>query len=433
MDSVDDLIAKKALVKSVFISGGVPDRTYVYREEVENALINSINTSKLISITGHTKTGKTVLTYAFFEKPCFSSISVIRLECGAIKNESDFWQFMIEGAGLGAVEEDKVTSKEEVGASGTAYVQGVFGFFSAKSGGSISAKNEVTVEQKRVISTNSKNKVLDFLHKNRKKIVIIIDDFHYVNNELKRVIVRALKPLILQGLNVIVISIPGRQHDAVVAEREMGGRISPIEVKSWSMDDLVKIAKTGFNYIGKDVDMRAIETMAKESFGSPHLMQGFCLDLSLRLIDKDAFSASMLCPDNEELQQIFRKSANTIGRPIFTQLVQGPRRETSRKPRRLVEGVDVDIYGLVAKVFILLKPGMGKVPQADIMQKIKEIVVPEDVPQFFEVTRVLKKMQLISVSDSASNPVIDLDEAARCVYITDPYFAYYLKWGDCSF
>ena len=45
---------------------------------------------------------------------------------------------------------------------------------------------------------------------------------------------------------------------------------------------------------------------------------------------------------------------------------------------------------------------------------------------------MLKHMATIAASDQSSTPVIDFEEAEKKLHITDPYFAFYLRWGDLS-
>ena len=46
-----------------------------------------------------------------------------------------------------------------------------------------------------------------------------------------------------------------------------------------------------------------------------------------------------------------------------------------------------------------------------------------------EVSRVLEKMSEIASNDEASTPVLDWDKDDRVLHITDPFFAFFLKWG----
>ncbi len=39
-------------------------------------------------------------------------------------------------------------------------------------------------------------------------------------------------------------------------------------------------------------------------------------------------------------------------------------------------------------------------------------------------------MASIAASDQSSTPVIDFEEADKKLHITDPFFAFYLRWGE---
>jgi hypothetical protein len=52
-----------------------------------------------------------------------------------------------------------------------------------------------------------------------------------------------------------------------------------------------------------------------------------------------------------------------------------------------------------------------------------------EIPQAHEVSRVLEKMAEIASSDEASTPVIDWDKEDQELHVTDPCFAFFLKWG----
>jgi len=42
---------------------------------------------------------------------------------------------------------------------------------------------------------------------------------------------------------------------------------------------------------------------------------------------------------------------------------------------------------------------------------------------------LLEKMAEIASSDEASTPVIDWDKEDQQLHVTDPFFAFFLKWG----
>jgi hypothetical protein len=71
---------------------------------------------------------------------------------------------------------------------------------------------------------------------------------------------------------------------------------------------------------------------------------------------------------------------------------------------------------------------MEKVNYEDLRASIRELL-ESNVPEAHEVSRVLEKMAEIASSDEASTPVIDWDKDDRELHVTDPFFAFFLKWG----
>jgi hypothetical protein len=41
-------------------------------------------------------------------------------------------------------------------------------------------------------------------------------------------------------------------------------------------------------------------------------------------------------------------------------------------------------------------------------------------------------MATIAASDQSSTPVIDFEEEEKKLHITDPFFAFYLRWGELA-
>lgn len=39
-------------------------------------------------------------------------------------------------------------------------------------------------------------------------------------------------------------------------------------------------------------------------------------------------------------------------------------------------------------------------------------------------------MSEIAATDQSSTPVIDFDENDKLLHVTDPFFAFYLRWGN---
>lgn len=407
----------------VFVPGGFPHHTYNPRESLllENQLMEvKENLCKLVTITGHTKSGKTVLT-----RKIISPSSSIWVDGGSIHDEDDFWSIIIDNL---PIYQDTSVGTEKTDAS-TLSAKGSAGanFLVVKGqgefGGSLEQARSTTESKSKTIS--SRISALQGLRQN--KIPLIIDDFHYLPKELQGSIVRALKPLVFEGIPVIVIAIPHRRYDAIKVEREMTGRIRPISIPAWTEEELYYIAKQGFSVLGTGINESTMRKLAQEAVGSPHLMQEFCRHVA-KSFESNAAKKTI---SDEDLNKIFLDVAETIGRPIFEKLARGPQQRTDRVKRGLKDGRTVDIYELVLHGLAHLKPGLVTLEYEDLRAGIREAASGQ-IPQLHEVTRVLKHMATIAATDQSSTPVIDFEGTDKKLHITDPFFAFYLRWGNLS-
>jgi hypothetical protein len=97
--------------------------------------------------------------------------------------------------------------------------------------------------------------------------------------------------------------------------------------------------------------------------------------------------------------------------------------------RRLKGGGTADIYRVVLRALANLQPGVETIEYEPLRSSIREILI-NNIPQGHEVSRVLEHMARISASDESSVPVIDYQKDERRLHITDPFFAFFLRWGS---
>jgi len=410
----------------VFVPGGMPQHTYVARTEgdLEGRLASARNDLfKLVTLTGATKSGKTVLANRIFPRNDPQNVWV---DGGTVRDEDDFWSIIVEALdGYTHIQNQDVLESER-GASG-----GIEGGIGVKVLASITGKASVDMRNRRASGTSrsrassARTTATRLLRESWQPL--IIDDFHYLDRELQGAIIRALKPLVFEGLPVVVIAIPHRRYDAVKVEREMTGRLENIDVPAWSIDELTEIPDVGFGLLNVGLEDEIARTLALEAYGSPHLMQDFCRGLCQQLGIEETVRGKSYHVARVD-SSLFKRIAEGTGRVIFDKLAKGPRQRSDRKQRPLVTGETADIYRVVLMALAKLAPGMEKVNYESLRAKIRELLA-DLVPQAHEVSRVLEKMSEIAASDEASTPVIDWDKEDQELHITDPFFAFFLKWG----
>jgi hypothetical protein len=412
--------------QKIFIAGGFPEYTYNPREsyQLEDKLAESLkNLCKLIVITGHTKSGKTVLA-----RKILPYDKAIWVDGGTISQEDEFWQIIVNNLNLTQGYQKQVTegTTKTLGVKGTAEAGVVMVKATGQFGWDLSRKQDNTTSSSRNLS--SRVVALQGLKANLTPL--LIDDFHYLPNELQANIVRALKQLIFDGLPVVIIAIPHRRYDAMKVEREMTGRIMPITIPVWSEKELQFIPDTGFSLLGYTLSKEVTLRLVQESIGSPHLMQDFCRTICRFKDLHQSLGMQELSISNNETDAVFHDVAQTMGRPMFEKLARGPQR-TDRIQRELIDGKKVDIYQLVLRALANLRPGLISLEYPDIRESIRNVAA-KPIPQLQEIARVLKHMSEIAATDRSSTPVLDFNEEEKKLHITDPFFAFYLRWGDLT-
>lgn len=408
----------------VFVPGGMPTYTYNPRVDrrLEDAIRDSTENYKLLVITGPTKSGKTVLVNKVFPRT-----ESLWIDGGMIDSEDVFWEIIVSE--LGGYTEEQISKGEDLQCtlSGTAKADGsiLLAKLAAEMTETSSGTERTTHLRRR--QTSNKVKAISLLQET--KVPLILDDFHYISKEIQKNIVRALKAPIMYGVPVICIAIPSRKFDVIDVERELTGRMDSIEMPTWEIPELELIAQNGFTSLNLKIDADIITYLAGQSFGSPFLMQDFCRsickenDIEFRLSQPQNLSLTF-----ESAAKIFPIIANNSGRSMFDKLKRGPTSRTDRKPRTLKNGETTDIYGVVMEAFKHLKPNIETIPYDMLRTNIREVIA-DDLPQRGEISRVLEKIAEISYSDTSSTPVIDWQKEEDILTVTDPFFAFYLRWS----
>lgn len=412
-------------VSEVFVPGGLPKFTYVARAErgLEEKIANAKdNLCKIATVIGGTKTGKTVLV-----RRAFGDLPRVWIDGGHVKSEDDFWSVVSAQLNLAAeTQRTKTTgTTSEFNSEVTAEAGAIFAKGSAK-GGLKAGRNNSETQSEKLVSYTPYQASQELL---AKRIPVIIDDFHYLPRKLQGIITRTLKPLVFDGLPVLFLAIPHRRYDAVKVEREMNGRIEAIEVPAWTEKELIQISELGFPHLNVKPDIMVSSRLAQEAQGSPHLMQEFCRNICYKSGFRERPEQPRHINRNFDYGVIYREVASDLGKSIYEKLARGPRSRTDRIPRLLKNGKTADIYKVVLIALAHLKPSVSTVEYEELRAALRA-VLSDDIPQANEVTRVLEQMAKVSALDESSVPVIDYEKDERKLHVTDPFFAFFLRWGS---
>jgi hypothetical protein len=411
-----------ARVGDVFVPGGLPAVTYVAREALRlERLVNDYIDEglKILSVSGPTKSGKTVLVRKAVPE-------LMELSGGDLKSVSGFWTAVVDQLGAFPEVSKEITSEDSEAKTreGSGGLKVPIAEASLRRG----TTSVATDSRRHTIGRSRPHQLVakEGLNKRRDELVLFVDDFHYIRPDVQLDIVRGLKQLVFDGLRVVFASVPHRAFDAVRIEKEMTGRVEQLPIPLWDRSELEVIAARGFrelNVRGEDDD---IGRLAREAFQSPHLMQDFCLQYCKANEVRATVEEELSLQPPADWDEFFKGRAPIASKLAFDLLAKGPPR-TDRIPRKLKDGTETDIYGAVLAAIAWTGP-VTELPYDQLRTALREVLAG-DLPQLHEVTRVLLVMSKIAREKLEGEPVVDYDEDYQTLHISDPFFAFYLRWG----
>ncbi|MBO5354121.1 MAG: ATP-binding protein [Lachnospiraceae bacterium] len=385
--------------EDVFRPGAFPEYTYVSRKSTfsnlsyEFRLNQAIKVSGfLTSLVGPSKMGKTILC-----EKVIGFDNIVEISGADFDEDTDFWRLVSAKAGLSY--EGKFSSEKTID----------------------STKDKYTKQEEFYLT---KDKIIEYYKK--ENLVLVIDDFHYAPEEKRILIAQQLKDSIRRGFKAIVISLPHRADEAIRQNADLSGRLSLINMEPWDVVDLKEIAKVGFDKLNIKIEDEVAEKIAVESLSSPQLMQYICLNictiLELEDVEKDYVNP-------EILERAYRyTTANFEYGDVVSLMKKGPNtRGKNRNSFVARDGKEYDLYELLVKS-IAENPPLMKLDFEEIRKRINALVADDcKKPTQQAITKSLVNLQELLNEREDIFKVMDWKEGT--LYIVDPLFLFYLRWG----
>ena len=278
--------------------------------------------------------------------------------------------------------------------------------------------------EKKEVYALTKDKIIEYYK--QEKLVMVIDDFHYAPPEKRMQIAQQLKDAIRRGFKAIVVSLPHRADEAIRQNADLSGRLSLINMEAWEVKDLKEIAKIGFAKLDIEIEDDIAEKIAIESLTSPQLMQYICLNICT-ILELSQSGEKRVCSDILETAYRYT-TANFEYGDVVAFLKKGPNpRGKSRKHFKAKDGRSYDLYELIVKS-IAENPPIMQLEFEDVQERIVKLLDDDsEKPKAQAIREHLTKLQELINGREDIFRVLDWKEGT--LYILDPLFLFYLRWG----
>lgn len=407
----------------IFNPGGYPRFSYYSRTQfdLEKKIKESLQDShKFISLTGPTKSGKTVLCQKIIPED-----KGIWIDGSDIHQEVDFWneinRRLEEYTGISSGRTNG--KKRDFSSKMRGGVSVAISNFDGEVQGTESTEEGTTRTLSRV--DDPKQVALDALRIQIKPI--IIDEFHYIPHHAQVNIVRSLKKLIYRGLGVMLISVPHKAYDAQKIQSDMEGRIQNIVIPPWQKNELKGIAEIGFKNMNVIPDDEIFQKLANESLGNPQIMQELCKALCDINSIKETLAFRKKITMAESPKEFFQMVSHAITSPLDFELLL--KESHSVRNQRIIEfsdGTKGDMYTALIKSMANTGP-KDVIPYDELTNQLSYVTFGK-VPALDQISEMLLNMQKATSHSEGRARVFEWDKNTHKIYMLNPYFSFYLRW-----
>ncbi len=226
------------------VSRAIP-LTYESRDYVDTKLLSSLYREKHIVVYGGSKQGKTCL-----RKHTLRPEDYIVVQCANATTISQLYASVLKEAGATIEISEKSTTRGEKKLSVEFKARGSLPLIASAQGtgsGTVGTQNETVSEHKHLeIDPSDPNDVIRVLADMGFERFIVLEDFHYLAEEVQRQVAMDLKAFHEKSrLSFVVVGVWLESNRLVLYNGDLAGRLIPIDADRWESEDLRAIISNG--------------------------------------------------------------------------------------------------------------------------------------------------------------------------------------------
>lgn len=413
--------------EEVFTPYSYPNHTYVQRgdKELEERLKRELNLeSRVISLSGPSKSGKTVLVQRVVSDPD----GLIMVPGAKVDKMEDVGEHILDQLGIPDSVETRQMAGEKFSQKLEGSVKGLFGFLSGKIKGG--TKQSTISESSQVEKQDRKGITQAIEELEERDIVLFIDDFHYIERSVQQNIAEVIKDAINQGLTICIALVPHRGDDLQRANSDLRGRVWTLEFSYWSENDLEKIGHKGFNKLNVDISDGVVEKFATEAAGSPQLMQQMCLEACrVKGIRLERRSTETVKFDQKDIESTLTRVVDATNHQSTVEILdRGPKtRGKERNKYTFEDGLDGDVYRCILRA---IKDNSSLSIEYSRLKNLIDQECVDKSPTGSSIISSCEKMDDRLKEEFPDERYLEWDPAKKVLSIPDPYLLFYLRWSN---
>ena len=419
------------ILEEVFGVSAKPILSYVERGEVDDRFKEGLRSDKQIIVYGSSKQGKTALvsTHLPYEKHILVSLT-------PKSTILDINQTILSGAGVKLVSGNTDSRNTEGSLGVKTTIKAMIPFF----GGADASVNGITKAgsgnetkyEEVPINLELPQHVANLLSKLGSKKWVILENFHYLNEETQRQFAYDLRAYQELGLRFVILGVWREKNRMVQFNGDLLDRIIEVPVEPWTEADFRRVVENGSRELSLKIEPGLVKKIIDASFSSIGVFQEL-----LRSICKEA----------GVLRSHMTATAHYIKEEAYlNRAVAAKANDYAARHQRALEaiagghksgGITGDAVPLFLPYYlvrVILEAGYDGIANGmrrpDIQDHIRQIhhrgvdVRPGDM------TNLLGGLAKLQAVKGISPPIIDYDFQNRLLQVVDSTFYFFIKHAD---
>lgn len=399
--------------------------SYVERSEVDAEFNRALTLKKHIIVFGSSKQGKTSLI-----KKHLQPNDYVRVECTPDQQKEDIYKSILRQLGVEIMETRSNTSDNTLNAEINTKLQlklpVLCGDIETKTGTTLKEENGKTF---RTVEYNIgiAQDISEILQQLNFARYILLENFHYLEEETQRKISFDLRTFQDVGINFIILGIWREKNRLAQYNGDLQDRMIEIPVEPWSTTALAEVIKKGSELL--NVEMSGIENqIITSSFDSVGVLQELCKEACLIAGINETADKKIKIDQEEFDKAIQKKLTDYSGRHIRSlESLSIVSQTTTREG-----GVALFIPYYFVQILLTMDFDeiVNGIKRDTLHEKINTLHHRQGGVRAGDISNFLHTIIPHQIRKNVIPPLLDYDRSIKTLKVIDSTFYFFLRHAD---
>lgn len=402
--------------------------SYVVRSHVDDNFREALKSDKQVVVYGSSKQGKTSLVSKYLP---YDKNIVVRL---TPKTEIvDIYSSILRSLDVRLEIGNTETTAKEAGLSLGLKIKAlvpIFGGSEAETATEVKYNRGKDVQYEEIpVNLALPQDVSELMSKTRSKKVVILENFHYLNEDRQRQFAFDLRTYQELGIRFIILGVWREKNRLAQFNGDLLDRIVEVPVEPWDKSDFKRVALRGQDYLNIEFSDNLIEACSNASFSSIGVFQELIKEVCALSGVTERQHTKLSINDLQVVDTAVHKKAEEYAsrhqRALETIAAGSNTSSNSARDGRL------PLYLPYYLVKVILSSGYDGLAtgmmRSVIHEKIQAMHHRKQDVRASDMSNLLYNLAALQSSKNIVPPIIDYDKDIRRLQIVDSTFYFFLK------